>query len=92
MTPIAVALWGMAAAGIGAVAVSIAVPARRRVALVVAACLFLPIGIAGILSIGSLFLLAAVMCLVVAGRTPRRHGGGSATAPEPRQGRSEDRP
>lgn len=69
MTVVAAGLWSAAAAGVGAVLVAALTPARRRVALIVAACLFLPIGIAGILSIGALFLLAAAVSLIVAVRT-----------------------
>lgn len=49
----------------GALAVVVAVrqPSKRRVALLLAALLFLPIGVLGILPIGVVFLVAAVVCM-----------------------------
>ena len=63
---LALALW--AAAGGGALAAVVAVrrPTYRRAALVVAAVLFLPIGVLGILSVGAVFLAASLVCLVLA--------------------------
>ena len=74
-------LWAGAVGGVIAVVVGLAQPSRRRVALILAAVLFLPIGILGILSIGILFLAAALACLIgaVAGRPP----AGRVTAPSP---------
>ncbi len=60
---IASLLWAGAALGVVAVIVAIRQPSRRRVALLLAALLFLPIGILGILSIGAVFLVAAAVCL-----------------------------
>lgn len=63
---IASALWTGAALGVVAVIVAIAQPSKRRVWLLIAALLFLPIGVLGILSVGAVFLLAAVVCLAFA--------------------------
>lgn len=63
---IASVLWAGAALGVVAVIVAITQPSRRRVALLLAALLFLPIGILGILSIGVVFLVAAAVCLMFA--------------------------
>ena len=62
-TLIAVALWVGAALGALAVVVAVAVPSKRRVGLLAAALLFLPIGVAGMLSVGVVFLAAAAVCL-----------------------------
>ena len=63
---IAVGLWAGAALGVLAVVVAVATPSKRRVALLAAALLFLPIGVLGILSVGAVFLLAAAVCLLAA--------------------------
>lgn len=63
--------WGSTIVAIVAVAVGVAVPIRRRQALVVAAVLFMVAGVLGILSIGIIFVLAAVACGVIAARNPR---------------------
>ncbi len=60
---IAAGLWGGAALGVVAVIIAVTNPGKRRVALVLAALLFLPIGVLGILSVGAVFLVAAVVCL-----------------------------
>lgn len=65
-TLVAVALWSGAGTGLLAVFAAVARPQQRRTLLLVAALLFLPIGIFGILSIGAVFLLAAVVCLAFA--------------------------
>lgn len=65
-TLVAVMLWTLAVSGMLAVAVAAARPSKRRVALVAAAVLFLPIGVFGILSVGGIFLAAALVCLVLA--------------------------
>ena len=65
-TLIASALWAAAALGVVSVIVAIRQPSRRRVALLLAALLFLPIGVLGILSIGVVFLVAAAVCLAFA--------------------------
>lgn len=65
-TFIAVALWAGAALGLSAVTVAVMRPPKRRRMLLVAALLFLPIGVFGILSIGSIFVVAAVSCAVIA--------------------------
>lgn len=62
-TLIAVTLWAGAALGVVAVIVAVRRPAQRRLALLLAALLFLPIGVLGILSIGIVFLVAAAVCL-----------------------------
>ena len=59
-------LWTGAALGVAAAVVAIARPSSRRWALLLAALLFLPIGVFGILSIGAVFLLASALCLMVA--------------------------
>lgn len=76
---IAAALWVGAAAGAAAVVVAIAIPQRRRPALLAAAVLFLPIGIYGILSVGALFLAAALACVIAAVVNP----GGKPASPAP---------
>lgn len=63
--------WGSTVVAIAAVAVAAAVPIRRRQALVVAAVMFLVAGVLGILSIGIVFILAAVACAVFAARDLR---------------------
>lgn len=67
---IGVALWTGAGLGVVAVVVALARPSKRRVALLVAALTFLPIGVLGILSIGALFLVAAAVCLALAVSSP----------------------
>jgi hypothetical protein len=63
---LAVGLWTGALGGVIAVVAAIVLPHRRRAALLVGAALFLPIGVLGILSIGIVFLIAAVACVIVA--------------------------
>ena len=63
---VAAGLWGGALLGVLAVIVAVRRPARRRVALLLAALSFLPIGVLGILSVGAVFLAAAVVCLASA--------------------------
>jgi hypothetical protein len=63
---LAVGLWTGALGGFIAVVAAIALPHRRRAALLVGAALFLPIGVLGILSIGIVFLIAAVACVTFA--------------------------
>jgi hypothetical protein len=70
-TPLAFGLWAATGAGVLSVVVAPAVPHLRRTLFVVAAVLFLPIGILGILSVGGLFLLAAAACVVAAARSGR---------------------
>jgi hypothetical protein len=69
---LAMLAWAGAGGSAICVAVALVRPARRRVALVLAAFLLLPIGILGILSIGIFFLAAAVLCLIgaIMGRPP----------------------
>lgn len=57
-------LWVGAGGGVLSVIVAVAAPARRRAALLIAAMLFVPIGVLGILSVGVVFLVAAVLCLI----------------------------
>jgi len=73
MDLLAIVLWAGAVGGVSAVVFAIVVPPRRQAWLIVAAVLFVPIGILGILSIGVLFLGAALACAVAAvlsGRKP----------------------
>lgn len=77
---LAVALWAGAAAGTVAVVVAITTPRWRRPVLFVAAALFLPIGVLGIFSVGALFLVAALGCVIAAIVNP---GGQSATSAPP---------
>lgn len=79
-TPVAVLLWFAAAAGAVAATAAVRLPGLRRVLLVVAAILFLPIGILGILSVGALFLAAAAVCLVAAVRWRPVRDDGSHTS------------
>ena len=65
-TLLAMVLWGAAGLGVFAAISAIALPRLRRVLFVVAAVLFLPIGVMGILSIGVVFLVAAAACIVAA--------------------------
>lgn len=82
-TLLAVVLWTSAALGVLAIVVASSRPSKRRPALLVAALLFLPIGVLGILSIGIFFLAAAALCLLLSalprskhdGDTPPRHDG-----------------
>ena len=66
MTALATALWAGALAGVACVIAAVTRPARRRVALLLAAVLFLPIGVAGILSVGIVFIAAALACVIAA--------------------------
>jgi hypothetical protein len=63
---LAVGLWAGALGGVIAVVAAVVLPHRRRAALLAGAALFLPIGVLGILSIGTFFLIAAVACVTVA--------------------------
>lgn len=74
-TVVAVALWAGAGLGLLAVIAAVVRPAQRRTLLLVAALLFLPIGVFGIMSVGAVFLVAAVVCLAFAA-----FGGRSETA------------
>lgn len=80
MEPLAVLLWTGAVGGVLSVIVATVQPGRRRGALFLAALLFLPIGILGILSIGALFLLAAALC-VIAAASSRVQVDGTPTQP-----------
>lgn len=64
MDLLAVLLWAGAFGGILLVLFAIVHPSRRWRWLLIAALLFLPIGILGILSVGAFFLIAAALCLV----------------------------
>ncbi len=66
-------LWGGAIGGVVAAVSALRRPAERRQRLLLAAVLFLPIGVLGILSIGLIFLLASVLCLVGAAASSSRH-------------------
>jgi hypothetical protein len=62
--------------GVVAAISAIALPRLRTALFVVAAVLFLPIGVLGIMSVGVVFLVAAGACIVAAvlarqGRRPR---------------------
>ncbi|MTV25854.1 hypothetical protein FTX61_10600 [Nitriliruptoraceae bacterium ZYF776] len=61
---LAVLLWSGAGAGVLVVFFALMHRSRRRIWLLIAALLFLPIGILGILSVGAYFLAAAALCLV----------------------------
>lgn len=74
--------WGSAVGGMASVAVAVAMPSRRRAALLVAGLLFLVAGLLGILSIGIVFLVAAIACAVVAVRTASTDGRGRALTGE----------
>lgn len=65
-TLLAMVLWGAAALGVVAAISAIVLPQLRRILFVVAAVLFLPIGVLGIMSIGVVFLVAAGACIVAA--------------------------
>lgn len=77
---LAVGLWTGALGGVIAVVAAIVLPNRRRAALLVGAALFLPIGVLGILSIGIVFLIAAVACVTVA-LLPTSRGTRTASSP-----------
>lgn len=72
---VAGALWAGAALGLLAVVVAVVRPHQRRRLLLTAALLFSPIGVFGIMSIGAIFLVAAIVCSVFA-----MFGGGSRPA------------
>ena len=78
MDLLGVILWGSAAGAVASVAVAVTVASRRRAALLVASLLFLVAGVLGILSIGIVFIGAAIVCAVVALLTPRTDGRGRA--------------
>lgn len=60
--------WLAAATGITAVVISLVRPEARRAALLAGAGAFAVAGVLGILSIGIIFLVAAVVCGVLAAR------------------------
>lgn len=70
--------WGSAVGGFASIALAVAVPSRRRSALLVASLLFLLAGVLGVLSIGILFVVAAIVCAVAALRSARTEGRGRA--------------
>lgn len=63
---VAVVLWAGAGLGLLAVIAAVVRPSQQRRSLLVAALLFVPIGVFGISSIGAVFLVAAVICLAFA--------------------------
>ena len=78
---IAVALWAGALGGFVAIAVGVTSPSRRRVALFIAALLFLPIGVLGILTVGWMFLVLALCCTIAAALSRSRASAKSSTVP-----------
>ncbi len=67
MDALAIALWVGAFGGLIAMGSGVLGFTRRRsTAFLIAAALFLPIGVFGILSIGAAFLALALTCLVLA--------------------------
>lgn len=78
MDLLGVVWWGSAVGAFAGVAIAVTVPSRRREALAVAGLLFLVAGVLGILSIGIVFIVAAIVCGVVAARTARTDGQGPA--------------
>jgi hypothetical protein len=70
--------WGSAVGGFASIAVAMTMPSRRRAALLMASLLFLVAGVLGILSIGIIFIVAAIVCAVAAGRSARTDAGGRA--------------
>ena len=70
--------WGSAVGGLAAVAVAMTMPSRRHAALLMASLLFLVAGALGILSIGIIFIVAAIACAVAAVRSARTAGQGRA--------------
>lgn len=80
MDVLGVIWWGSAAGALVAVAVAVTTPSRRREALVTAGLLFLVAGVLGILSIGIVFIVAAIVCGFVAARAATTDGGGPARA------------
>lgn len=71
--------WLATATGISAVVVSLVQPAVRRSALLVGAAAFAVSGVLGILSIGVVFLVAAIVCGVFAARQSPSNTEGPAT-------------
>lgn len=69
MDVLSVIWFGSVAGAVAAVAVAVTVPVRRREALILAGVLCLVAGVLGILSIGLLFIVAAIVCGAVALRT-----------------------
>ena len=78
MDLLGVIFWGFAAGGFASVAVAVGMPPRRRAALLVASLFFLVAGVLGILSIGIVFIVAAIVCVAVAVRAAKTDGGGRA--------------
>ena len=70
--------WGSAVGGFTSVAVAMTMPSRRRAALLMASLLFLVAGALGILSIGIIFIVAAIVCAVAVVRSARTDGRGRA--------------
>ena len=78
---VAVALWAGALGGLVAIAIAVAKPSKRRVALLVAAFLFLPIGVLGILTVGWIFLALALGCIIAAALSRWRTAAKSSRVP-----------
>jgi endonuclease/exonuclease/phosphatase family metal-dependent hydrolase len=79
-TLVAVVLWTLAALGVLALVVAGLKPGKRRAALLLAALLFLPIGVLGILSIGMVFLVAAAVAVLFA--VVSRRATSTSSAPD----------
>ncbi len=77
--PLTIIWWLATATGIAAVGVSLVRPAVRRTALLVGAAAFAVAGVLGILSIGVIFLVAAVACGVLGARQSPSNSEGPAT-------------
>lgn len=78
---LAVVWWLAVVGGAAALVVAVVSPQRRAVSLWVAAGLWVVPGILGILSIGILFLVAAVACGVAAVMVHRGRFGGIEEGP-----------
>jgi len=68
MDLLSVIWWTSATGGLASVALAVAMPTLRRAALLVASLLFIVAGVLGILSIGIVFIAAAIVCAVLAFR------------------------
>ncbi|MQB02268.1 MAG: hypothetical protein GEU78_18845 [Actinobacteria bacterium] len=66
MNTLTIVWWGATLGGVVAALVAVLTPSGRRPALLVAASLFLISGVLGILSIGVVFLVLAVVCVIAA--------------------------
>lgn len=77
--PLTIIWWLATVTGIAGVVVSLVRPAVRRTALLIGAAAFTVAGVLGILSIGIIFLAAAVACGILAAKQSPSNSESPAT-------------